>query len=229
MIHFENVSKSYPSSKGGVKNLSLNICAGEFVYIIGESGAGKSTLINLLIKNIDPDTGKIRLSHLDLSQILPEDLPIYRRNFGIISSKVGMMMEQSVYKNVALPLMVRGERAGIVRKAVDAMLGSVGIKEIAHKKAKHISGGELARVAIARALITNPPVILADEPTAGLDNDTAWDIISLLEHFNHQGTTILMATHQRSLVNLTRKRVVMLKNGIIISDKAAGKYLAGGG
>lgn len=224
MIHFENVSKSYPSSKGGLRNLSLHICAGEFVYIIGESGAGKSTLINLLIKNIDPDAGKIRLSHLDLSEILPEELAHYRRNFGIISPKVGMLMDQTVSQNVALPLRVRGEKAWVVREAVDSMLGSVGIKEIANKKAKHISGGELARVAIARALITNPPVILADEPTAGLDNDTAWDIINLLEHFNHQGTTILMATHQKSLVNLTRKRVVMLKDGIILLDKAAGKY-----
>ncbi len=224
MIHFENVSKSYPSSKGGVRNLSLHICAGEFVYIIGESGAGKSTLINLLIKNIDPDAGNIRLSHLDLSEILPEELAHYRRNFGIISSKVGLLMDQSVYQNVALPLRVRGEKPWVVREAVESMLGSVGIKEIAHKKAKHISGGELAKVAIARALITNPPVILADEPTTGLDNDAAWDIIHLLEHINHQGTTILMATHQKSLVNLTRKRVVMLKDGIILLDKAAGTY-----
>ncbi len=140
MIHFENVSKSYPSSKGGVRNLSLHICAGEFVYIIGESGAGKSTLINLLIKNIDPDAGKIRLSHLDLSEILPEELAHYRRNFGIISPKVGMLMDQTVSQNVALPLRVRGEKAWVVREAVDSMLGSVGIKEIANKKSKAYFG-----------------------------------------------------------------------------------------
>lgn len=223
MIHFENVTKKYPSH-GGVHNLNLNIEQGEFVYIIGESGAGKSTIINLLIKNIDPDSGKIRLSHIDLSTITPQDLPVYRRNFGIISASVGMMNSQSVFQNVALPLVVRGEKTGIVKSTVDVVLGSVGIKDIAEKKAKHISGGEKARVAIARALVTNPPIIVADEPTGGLDNDTAWDIINLLEHFNHNGTTILMATHQKSLVNLTRKRVITLQKGQIISDKLGGRY-----
>lgn len=226
MIHFDHVTKRYPSSQGGISDLSFEIFAGEFVYFIGESGAGKSTVINLLMKNIDPDSGKIRLSHLDLSEILPEDLPMFRRNFGIITPRVGMMTDQSVYDNVALPLIVRNEKPKIVRKAVEEMLGSVGIKEIAQKKVIHISGGERAKVSIARALITNPPIILADEPTAGLDQDTAWDIVSLLEHFNHQGTTILMATHQKSLVNLTRKRVITLRNGKLLNDRRAGRYIA---
>lgn len=224
MIYFENVTKNYPSSHGGIYNLNLEVEQGEFVYIIGESGAGKSTIINLLMKNIDPDGGKIRLSHIDLASIPKEDLPVFRRNFGIIAQSVGMMMSQTVFQNVALPLVVRGEKAHIVKSTVDVMLGSVGIRDIAQKKAKHISGGELARVAIARALITNPPIILADEPTAGLDNEISWDIMNLLEHFNHNGTTILMATHQKSLVNLTRKRVITLKDGRILSDRRAGRY-----
>ncbi len=227
MIYFENVTKNYPSSHGGIYNLNLEVEQGEFVYIIGESGAGKSTIINLLMKNIDPDGGKIRLSHIDLASIPKEDLPVFRRNFGIIAQSVGMMMSQTVFQNVALPLVVRGEKAHIVKSTVDVMLGSVGIRDIAQKKAKHISGGELARVAIARALITNPPIILADEPTAGLDNDISWDIMNLLEHFNHNGTTILMATHQKSLVNLTRKRVITLKDGRIFSDRRAGRYAPG--
>lgn len=226
MICFENVTKTYPSSQGGVYDLDFKIEAGEFVYLIGGSGAGKSTLIDLLIKNIDPDEGKIRLSHIDLSEIRPEDLPMFRRNFGIITSSVGMMVEQSVRQNIALPLIVRGERQRKVDQAVDAMMGSVGIRAIADKKIRHISGGECARVAIARALITNPPVILADEPTANLDHDTAWDIINLLEHFNHQGTTILIATHQKTLVDLTRKRVLMLRRGRIYSDRKAGRYIS---
>ncbi|MDO5096359.1 MAG: ATP-binding cassette domain-containing protein [Peptostreptococcaceae bacterium] len=224
MIYFENVTKNYPSSHGGIYNLNLEVEQGEFVYIIGESGAGKSTIINLLMKNIDPDGGKIRLSHIDLASIPKEDLPVFRRNFGIIAQSVGMMMSQTVFQNVALPMVVRGEKAHIVKSTVDVMLGSVGIRDIAQKKAKHISGGELARVAIARALITNPPIILADEPTAGLDNEISWDIMNLLEHFNHNGTTILMATHQKSLVNLTRKRVITLKDGRILSDRRAGRY-----
>lgn len=227
MICFENVTKNYPSSHGGIYNFNLQVEQGEFVYIIGESGAGKSTIINLLMKNIDPDGGKIRLSHIDLAGIAKEDLPVFRRNFGIIAQSVGMMMSQTVFQNVALPLVVRGEKAHIVKSTVDVMLGSVGIRDIAQKKAKHISGGELARVAIARALITNPPIILADEPTAGLDNDISWDIINLLEHFNHNGTTILMATHQKSLVNLTRKRVITLREGRILSDRRAGRYNQG--
>ncbi len=224
MIHFDNVSKTYPFSSGGIKNVSFDIEQGEFVYIIGESGAGKSTLLNLLIKNIDPDSGKIRLSHIDLSKLDEEDLPIYRRNFGIITPSVGMMMTQSVYDNVALPLVVRGHKARKIRQIVDAVLGSVGIRQIAGKQVGHISGGERARVAIARALSTNPPIILADEPTAGLDADMSWDIIQLLEHFNHSGTTILMATHQKSLVNLTRKRVMVLQEGSLISDRSKGRY-----
>lgn len=224
MISFEHVSKTYASSNGGVHSLDFEIKQGEFVYIIGSSGAGKSTIINLLIKNIEPNSGNIRLSHINLKNILPEDMPLYRRNFGIISPGVGMMMDQSVYDNVALPLIIRGEKKKLIRAKVEAMLGSVGIKDIAHKKAKHISGGELARVAIARALITDPPVILADEPTAGLDNDTVWDIMSLLEHFSQRGTTILIATHQKSLVNLTRKRVIWLRSGKIVSDEKGGRY-----
>lgn len=226
MICFEHVTKTYPSSQGGVYDLSFQIEAGEFVYLIGESGTGKSTIINLLIKNIDPDEGKIRLSHIDLSSVEEDDLPMFRRNYGIIANSVGMMMDQTVRQNIALPLIVRREKPRVIDRAVDAMLGSVGIKEIADKKVQHISGGERARAAIARALITNPPVILADEPTAGLDNDTAWDIINLLEHFNHQGTTILMATHQKALVNLTRKRVIMLRRGRIYSDRKAGRYMS---
>lgn len=224
LIRFENVSKTYPLSRGGVFDLNFKINQGEFVYLIGSSGAGKSTIINLLIKNIEPDSGKIRLGGIKLENILPDELPFYRRNFGIVSEKMGVMPNRSVFENVAYPLFVQGKKPANYKVYVEKMLASMGIGDISKKKASHISGGERARLLLARALITNPALLIADEPTAGLDNETAWDIMGLLDHVNHQGTTILMATHQKKLVNMTRKRVIWIKNGKIASDEKFGRY-----
>lgn len=224
LIRFKKVTKTYAASQGGVFGLDFEINQGEFVYLIGSSGAGKSTIINLLIKNIEPDSGNISLSDINLSEVLPEDLPYYRRNFGIISEKLGLMANRSIYENVAYPLLIQNKRPRHMKDYVNNMLGSVGIRDISSKKAAYISGGEKARVMLARALITSPPVLIADEPTTGLDKNASWDIINLLDHFNHQGTTILMATHQKTLVDITRKRVIWLKNGKVASDEKFGRY-----
>lgn len=224
LISFDHVTKTYPLSQGGVFNISLDIEQGEFVYLIGSSGAGKSTLIHLLIKYIEPDSGNIRLNELDFSQVELEDVPYLRRNFGIVSEKLGLMWNRTVFENVAYPLIIQGEKRRATHQAVHNILGTIGIKDIAHKKTALISGGEKAKAMLARALVTNPPILIADEPTAGLDKEAAWDIIRLLDHFNHHGVTVLMATHQKSLVNLTRKRVVWLKNGKIVSDEKSGRY-----
>ncbi len=223
-ISFEKVTKIYSPSSSGVLGLDFEIDQGDFVYLIGSSGAGKSTIINLLIRDIEPDSGKISLGSINLANISAEELPYYRRNFGIVSGRMGLMANRSVFENVAYPLFVQNKRGAHIKESVYSMLGSVGIRDIARKKAAFISGGEKARAMIARALITNPAILIADEPTAGLDKDTAWDIINLLDHFNHQGTTIIMATHQKALVNVTRKRVIWLKNGKIVSDEKSGKY-----
>lgn len=224
LIRFEDVTKTYPSSQGGVFHLNFDIQRGEFVYLIGSSGAGKSTIINLLTKYIEPDSGKIRLNDLDFAEIFPDEVPYLRRNYGIVSEKMGLMLDRTVFDNVAYPLMIQGFKRRQSKVLVDNILGSVGIKGIAGKKAAFISGGERARVLLARALVTSPPILIADEPTAGLDKENAWDILNLIEHFNHEGVTILMATHQESLVNLSRKRVIWLKNGRISSDEKKGRY-----
>ena len=224
LIRFEDVTKTYPSSQGGVFHLNFDIQRGEFVYLIGSSGAGKSTIINLLTKYIEPDSGKIRLNDLDFTEILPDEIPYLRRNYGIISEKMGLMLNRTVFDNVAYPLLIQGVRKKQAKISVDNILGSVGIKDIARKKTAFISGGEKARVMLARALVTGPPILIADEPTAGLDKQNAWDILNLLEHFNHEGVTVIMATHHKSLVNLTRKRVIWLRNGKISSDEQHGRY-----
>ena len=224
LIRFEKVTKTYAASQGGVFGLDFEISQGEFVYLIGSSGSGKSTVINLLIKNIEPDSGNISLSDINLEKVLADDLPYYRRNFGIVSEKMGLMPNRSIYENVAYPLIIQNKRPKPMRDYVNNVLASVGLGDISSKKAAHISGGEKARAMLARALVTSPPILIADEPTAGLDKDATWDILNLLEHFNHQGTTILMATHQKSLVNITRKRVIWLKNGKIASDEKFGRY-----
>lgn len=222
-ISFSHVTKAYPNAVG-VRDVSFRIERGEFVYLTGSSGAGKSTLLHLLTKYIEPDHGNIRVGELDFSRLSTDEIPYLRRIFGIVSAEVPLMPKRTVAENVRYPLYIQGITGKKAREKRDTMLGLMGIKHIAHKRADSISGGERARAMLARALITAPQILIADEPTAALSRDQAWDIVQLLEHFNHQGLTILMATHHKSLVNLTRKRVLYLKNGKLVSDEHAGRY-----
>jgi len=224
-IEFKEVNKCYENNQIAVNKLSLSIKRGEFVYLIGPSGSGKSTILNLLMLMIKPDSGKITIAGRDITTLNTEEVPYYRRSFGIISPQVPLINAYNVYQNVALPLNVSHKSSKEIRTGVETALGSVGIKEKMYLNIDELSGGEQLKVCIARAIITDPAILIADEPTANLGIEDAWDILNLLDHINHSGTTVIMATHSKKLVDMTSRRVIKLEKGRVISDKQRGKYV----
>ncbi|MGB5822831.1 MAG: ATP-binding cassette domain-containing protein [Proteocatella sp.] len=223
-IECKNVSKTYANNQVALNDLNLSIKRGEFVYIIGPSGSGKSTILNLMMLMLRPDSGQIIIDGRDITTLSPEEVPYYRRSYGIISPLVPLMRDYNVYQNVALPLNISHRSSKEIRMGVEMALGSVGMKDKMHLEIDELSGGEQLKVSIARAIITDPAILIADEPTANLGIEDAWDILSLLEHINHSGTTVIMATHSKKLVDITRRRVVKLGKGTVISDKKRGTY-----
>ena len=224
MIIFEHVSKIYPPNIYGLQDLSLKIEAGEFVSVVGQSGAGKTTLAKMLIAEERPSQGRIIIGGWDITQIPSREIPELRRQIGVVFQDYKLLPRKTVYENVAFALEVAGASSARIREIVPQVLKIVGLEEKAKRFPTQMSGGEQQRVVIARSLVHRPKVLLADEPTGNLDTVNTQEILTLLQKINAFGTTIVLVTHNRDIVNALRRRVITLKDGRILSDQAQGKY-----
>ena len=219
MIIMEDVTKTYSTGVAALNGINLHIQKGEFVFIVGKSGSGKSTLIKLLLKELDPTSGKIYVNKKYLNKITRKKLPYLRRDIGVVFQDFRLLPDRNVYENVAFAQKVIGTPARLIRSSVPTMLSMVGLAAKYKSYPKQLSGGEQQRVAIARALVNQPKILLADEPTGNLDNHNAWEIMKLLEEINQKGTTVVVVTHNLEIVKAMKKRVITMKKGVIISDE----------
>lgn len=224
MIRFDHVTKTYPRTHThALKDVDFRIRKGEFVYITGHSGAGKSTLLSLLLRRILPSEGRVSLNNQDLARLPERKLPLLRRAIGMVFQDHALLPNQSALENLTFALRAAGTRGNLDQRAL-IVLRQVGL---AHKRKAfpiELSMGEQQRVAIARAMVTNPPLLLCDEPTGNLDPDTSWEILELLSDLNIRGTTIVIATHSRELVDRLRRRTLVLRGGELVRDDDAGGY-----
>ena len=225
MIELENVSMTYPGGNQALKNVNINIEKGEFVFIVGSSGSGKTTLFRLLLKELDPTEGNITVAGYDYGKIKRKDIPKVRRRIGVVFQNFRLLKDRTIYENVAFAQRVIQTPARYIRRRVPTMLTLVGLADKYKSYPKELSGGEQQRVAMARALVNNPDIILADEPTGNLDPKNSLDIMNLLEDINKRGTTVVVVTHNKDIVNEMKKRVITLKKGVIISDEKEGGYI----
>lgn len=225
MILLENVSKIYNHSTVALKNVNLKIEAKEFVTLVGTSGSGKTTMLKLLIREEDPTEGKIFLEGLDITDLPRSQLHHVRRRIGYVFQDYKLLPAQTAYENVAFAMEAAGRTDDEIQEDVPQALELVGLAEKKINFPHQLSGGEKQRIAIARALVNRPDVILADEPTGNLDPINTWEIIKLLQKINELGTTVILATHDKEIINNIDKRVIVLEKGEIISDKENGKYL----
>jgi cell division transport system ATP-binding protein len=224
MIRLQGVSKQYTKDSVGLNNVDLFIDAGEFVSIVGQSGTGKTTLIKLLIAEETPTAGNIEIGGWNISNIHDRDVPLLRRQIGVIFQDFKLLSKKTVRENVAFALQVAGEPHKRIRDIVPKVLDIVGLGHKMDRYPHQLSGGEQQRVVIARSLVHRPKIIVADEPTGNLDAINTQEIIDILKKINEFGTTIVLVTHNKDIVNQLRKRVVVLDQGRIISDEAKGKY-----
>lgn len=224
LIKLINVSKEYKNGVKALSNIDLNIKKGEFVYLVGSSGAGKSTLVKLLLKEEEPTEGQIYLNQMDITKVRNRKVPYIRRNIGVVFQDFRLLPNKTVYENIAFAMEIVGVPSKEIRRKVPSILSLVDLSRKSSSFPDQLSGGEQQRVAIARAIANNPPILLADEPTGNLDPDTAWEIMKLLSDINGGGTTILMATHAREIVNTMRKRVIAIQEGVIVRDEEKGGY-----
>ncbi|MBU5485157.1 cell division ATP-binding protein FtsE [Clostridium sp. MSJ-11] len=224
MIEFKNVNKVYNNNIFALSNMSLTINKGEFVFLVGPSGAGKSTFIKSLLKEIEPTSGSIFINNVNIGELKRKDIPHYRRKIGMVFQDFRLIPTLNVYENVAFAMRVIEMPLKEIRKKVPAVLSMVGLSS-KHKAFPHqLSGGEQQRVALARAIVNNPSLLIADEPTGNLDPETAMEIMDILNDINHAGTTVLMATHAKDIVNSMRKRVIAIEKGVIVRDEQRGAY-----
>ncbi len=222
MIKLEHVSKSYQAGVPALNDVSLNIEAGEFVFVVGDSGSGKSTLIKLLLKELEPTEGTITINDKNLNKIKHKQIPKFRRNIGVVFQDFRLLKDRNIYDNVAFAQKVIGAPTRSIKKNVPVMLSMVGLAAKYRSFPRQLSGGEQQRVAIARALINEPKILLADEPTGNLDNNNAWEIMKLLEEINEKGTTVVVVTHNMEIVKTMNKRVITMKKGVIVDDNKGG-------
>ena len=225
MIILEDVSKSYSKGAPALNNVSLHIEKGEFVFIVGESGSGKSTLIKLLLRELYPTHGHIIVNNTDVTKLKHSKIPKYRRGIGTVFQDFRLLKDRNVYENVAFAQRVISVPGKKIRKNVPSVLSMVGLAEKYKSRPRELSGGEQQRVALARAIVNNPPILLADEPTGNLDPSNSREIMKLLEQINYNGTTVLVVTHSREIVNAMKKRVITMKKGVIVSDQKKGGYI----
>ena len=224
MIRFKDISKLYDNNVKALSNVNVEIDSGEFVFLVGPSGAGKSTFIKMLLKEIDPTTGKITVGNTNLSKITRKEIPYFRRKIGMVFQDFRLIQNLNVYENVAFAMKVVEATPREIRKRVPIVLSLVGLSHKYKMFPNELSGGEQQRVSLARAIVNNPSVLIADEPTGNLDPETAKEIMDLLEDINKGGTTILMATHAKEIVDSRKKRVIALEGGEICRDEKRGKY-----
>ncbi|MDI6712059.1 MAG: cell division ATP-binding protein FtsE, partial [Anaerosomatales bacterium] len=224
MISMRNVSKTYVADKPALSDINVEISQGEFVFLVGHSGSGKSTFIKLLLREILPTTGQIIVAGQDLVRMKSWKVPYLRRNIGCVFQDFKLLPNKTAYENVAFALEVIGRSKHVIRTQVPEVLRLVGLEDKMHSYPDELSGGEQQRVSIARAFVNRPPLLLADEPTGNLDPATSLGIMSLLSRINKTGTTVLVATHDREMVDSLRRRVIALENGRIIRDQDRGVY-----
>lgn len=225
MIRFANVTKMYPPDTPALKDIDLEIEAGEFVFIVGQSGAGKTTITKLLTAEERPTKGRIMIGDWDITKIRRGDIPLLRRQIGVIFQDFKLLPKKTVFENVAFALEVCGAPYSRIKSVVPQVLKIVGLEEKGNRYPRQLSGGEQQRVAIARALVHRPKILIADEPTGDLDAITAKSIVDLLTKINEFGTTLLFVTHNRDIVNMLKKRVLTVEGGMIVGDKEGGKYI----
>ena len=225
MITLENVSKAYSTGAPALNNVSLKIEAGEFVFVVGDSGSGKSTLIKLLLRELLPTSGKIMVNDIDVASLRHKQIPKYRRKLGVVFQDFRLLKDRNVYENVAFAQRIVQTPSKENKKNVPSILSTVGLAGKYKARPKQLSGGEQQRVALARALVNNPPILLADEPTGNLDPKNSWEIMKLLEEINERGTTVLVVTHNREIVNAMKKRVITMNKGVIVNDEKEGTYI----
>ena len=225
IINLTNVCKAYSTGAPALKDVNLRINRGEFVFIVGDSGSGKSTLIKLLLRELTITSGYINVMGYDLSKIKHRKIPKFRRNLGVVFQDFRLLKDRNVYENVAFAQRIIQKSNKEIKRNVPSILSVVGLAGKYKAKPRQLSGGEQQRVALARALVNQPTVLLADEPTGNLDPKNSWEIMKLLEQINENGTTVIVVTHNREIVNAMQKRVVTLKKGVIISDEEKGGYI----
>ncbi|MBZ4645744.1 MAG: cell division transport system ATP-binding protein [Petroclostridium sp.] len=224
MILLTNVSKTYSNGTIALNNVNLSINKGEFVFIVGPSGAGKSTLIKLLLREEEASSGSIVVNDFDVTNLRRGEIPYLRRSMGIVFQDFRLLPNKTVYENVAFAMKIVEASAKEIRRQVPFLLSMVGLSSKAKMYPHQLSGGEQQRVSLARALANNPSVLIADEPTGNLDPETAWDIVKLINDINKRGTTVVMATHAKEIVNNMKKRVIALEKGTVVRDEEKGVY-----
>jgi cell division transport system ATP-binding protein len=226
MVVCESVTKVYEPDIEALSGVSFVIEKGEFVFIVGASGSGKSTLVRLLLKELEPSSGRIIVGGRDLGRLKHSKVPMLRRNLGCVFQDFKLLAERTAYENVAYALKVQGEGRNSIRRKVPEVLNLVGLADKTNSLPDELSGGEQQRVSIARAVVNHPPLLLCDEPTGNLDPDTSVEIMQLLYRINRAGTTVLMVTHDREMVDKMRKRVIALEDGKLMRDERRGGYAA---
>jgi len=224
MIEMYDVWKMYPNGVLALNGLNIKINRGDFVYLVGPSGAGKSTFIKLIYREERPTKGQIFVNGLNLERIKEKKVPLLRRNIGIVFQDYRLLPKLTVFENISFAMEVIEETTKSIKKRVPEVLELVGLKDKMNSFPNQLSGGEQQRIAIARALVNNPAVLIADEPTGNLDPSNAWEIMEVLEKVNFNGTTIVMATHNKEIVNTIKKRVVAIERGKVVRDEFRGGY-----
>ena len=224
MIVFDSVTKIYEHNVAALRDVGFILEKGEFVFLVGPSGSGKSTVIRLLLKEIEPTSGRIIVSGRDLARLRRSRVPMLRRNVGCVFQDFKLLPNRSAAENVAYALKVQGDSRNAIRKKVPEVLNLVGLADKMGSLPDELSGGEQQRVSIARAVVNRPPLLICDEPTGNLDPDTSVGIMQLLYRINRAGTTVLMATHDREMVDKMRRRVIALEDGALMRDERRGGY-----
>ena len=224
MITFDHVSLNYDARHTALSNINIHIDKGEFVFIVGPSGAGKSTFVKILTHELVPKTGSVIVNNIKINKLKPSKVPYYRRSLGIVFQDFRLLSEKTVFENIAFVLRVTGAKSKDIKERVNKVLDLVGLRGKEKELPSKLSGGEQQRVAIARALVNQPTLLIADEPTGNLDPKTSEEIMKLFTEINHMGTTIIMVTHNKDLVNAMHKRVVNIEEGHIVNDVKKGGY-----
>lgn len=224
MLEMIDVSKIYPGGSVALQDINVRIEQGEFVFIVGPSGAGKSTFFKMLFREVLPSSGKVIVNGHDLVKMTDKEIPYFRRQLGIVFQDYRLLPDRTVYDNVAFAMQVIETPYRKIKRRVNDVLDLVGLRKRAHAYPIELSGGEQQRIAIARAIVNDPILLIADEPTGNLDPETSWEIMDIFREVNKSGTTIVMATHDREIVDEMEKRVIAIEHGHIVRDDAKGVY-----
>ncbi|HWJ78882.1 MAG TPA: cell division ATP-binding protein FtsE [Niallia sp.] len=224
MIEMKNVMKKYANGVIAANGINVKIGQGEFVYVVGPSGAGKSTFIKMMYREEKPTQGHIRINGINLEKLKNSKVPLLRRNMGVVFQDFKLLPTLTVFENVAFALEVIEENPKFIKKKVMETLDLVGLKHKARMLPTELSGGEQQRVSIARSIVNSPKLVIADEPTGNLDPETSWEIMNIFETINNRGTTIVMATHNKEIVNTIKHRVIAIEGGRIVRDEVRGEY-----